>query len=380
MRYQLVATMAAGLESVTTKELKALGIQTRTENGKVYFEGDDKTIALTNVWLRSADRIKIVVGQFKALTFDALFEGVKALPWDHYLPLDAAFPVEGRAVRSQLHSEPDVQAITKKAIVEKMSAVYHRTTRLPETGATYPLEVSILKDIATLTLDTTGSSLFKRGYRIAKGEAPLKENFAAALIMLTNWHPDMPFVDPTTGSGTIAIEAALIGHNIAPGLQRQFTFENFGFFDQPVLQTVKDEAMGQADFDRELDIQASDINGDMIEMAKLNAQQAGLLHSIQFKQLAVKDFSTTKENGVIVANPPYGKRLNDQAMVRQLYAEMGQAFAPLTTWSKYILTSDMGFEKAYGSKATKRRKLYNGTIRTDLFQYWGKPNWHHDRA
>lgn len=380
MRYQLVATMAAGLESVTTKELKALGIQTRTENGKVYFEGDDKTIALTNVWLRSADRIKIVVGQFKALTFDALFEGVKALPWDHYLPLDAAFPVEGRAVRSQLHSEPDVQAITKKAIVEKMSAVYHRTTRLPETGATYPLEVSILKDIATLTLDTTGSSLFKRGYRIAKGEAPLKENFAAALIMLTNWHPDMPFVDPTTGSGTIAIEAALIGHNIAPGLQRQFTFENFGFFDQPVLQTVKDEAMDQADFDRELDIQASDINGDMIEMAKLNAQQAGLLHSIQFKQLAVKDFSTTKENGVIVANPPYGKRLNDQAMVRQLYAEMGQAFAPLTTWSKYILTSDMGFEKAYGSKAIKRRKLYNGTIRTDLFQYWGKPNWHHDRA
>lgn len=380
MRYQLVATMAAGLESVTTKELKALGIQTRTENGKVYFEGDDKTIALTNVWLRSADRIKIVVGQFKALTFDALFEGVKALPWDHYLPLDAAFPVEGRAVRSQLHSEPNVQAITKKAIVEKMSAVYHRTTRLPETGATYPLEVSILKDIATLTLDTTGSSLFKRGYRIAKGEAPLKENFAAALIMLTNWHPDMPFVDPTTGSGTIAIEAALIGHNIAPGLQRQFTFENFGFFDQPVLQTVKDEAMDQADFDRELDIQASDINGDMIDMAKLNAQQAGLLHSIQFKQLAVKDFSTTKENGVIVANPPYGKRLNDQAMVRQLYAEMGQAFAPLTTWSKYILTSDMGFEKAYGSKATKRRKLYNGTIRTDLFQYWGKPNWHHDRA
>jgi len=380
MRYQLVATMAAGLESVTTKELKALGIQTRTENGKVYFEGDDKTIALTNVWLRSADRIKIVVGQFKALTFDALFEGVKALPWDHYLPLDAAFPVEGRAVRSQLHSEPDVQAITKKAIVEKMSAVYHRTTRLPETGATYPLEVSILKDIATLTLDTTGSSLFKRGYRIAKGEAPLKENFAAALIMLTNWYPDMPFVDPTTGSGTIAIEAALIGHNIAPGLQRQFTFENFGFFDQPVLQTVKDEAMDQADFDRELDIQASDINGDMIDMAKLNAQQAGLLHSIQFKQLAVKDFSTTKENGVIVANPPYGKRLNDQAMVRQLYAEMGQAFAPLTTWSKYILTSDMGFEKAYGSKATKRRKLYNGTIRTDLFQYWGKANWHHDRA
>ncbi|BAN74483.1 MULTISPECIES: THUMP domain-containing class I SAM-dependent RNA methyltransferase [Lacticaseibacillus] len=377
MTYQLVATMAAGLEAVTTKELKALGIETRTENGKVYFQGDDQTIALTNVWLRSADRIKIVVGQFKARTFDELFEGVKALPWDQYLPLDAAFPVEGRAVRSQLHSEPDAQAITKKAIVEKMSAVYHRTTRLPETGAKYPLEVSILKDVATLTLDTTGPSLFKRGYRIAKGEAPLKENFAAALVLLTNWHPDMPFVDPTTGSGTIAIEAALIGHHLAPGLQRHFAFENFGFFDQDVLQTTKDQAMDQADFDRELDIQASDINGDMIDMAKLNAQQAGLLHSIQFKQLAVKDFTTTKENGVIVANPPYGQRLSDQAAVRQLYAEMGRAFAPLTTWSKYILTSDMGFEKAYGSKATKRRKLYNGTIRTDLFQYWGKPNWHH---
>ena len=379
MNYQLVATMAAGLESVTTKELKALGIQTRTENGKVYFEGNDQTIALTNVWLRSADRIKIVIGQFKARTFDDLFEGVKALPWDNFLPLDAAFPVAGRAVRSQLHSEPDVQAITKKAIVEKMSAVYHRTTRLPETGATYPLEVSILKDVATLTLDTTGPSLFKRGYRIAKGEAPLKENFAAALVLLTNWHPDMPFVDPTTGSGTIAIEAALIGHHLAPGLQRHFAFEDFGFFDQSVLQTTKDQAMDAADFDRELDIQASDINGDMIDMAKLNAQQAGLLHSIRFKQLAVKDFSTTKENGVIFANPPYGKRLSDQAMVRQLYKEMGQAFAPLTTWSKYILTSDMGFEKAYGSQATKRRKLYNGTIRTDLFQYWGKPNWHHNK-
>ena len=189
----------------------------------------------------------------------------------------------------------------------------------------------------------------------------------------------MPFVDPTTGSGTIAIEAALIGHHLAPGLQRHFAFEDFGFFDQSVLQTTKDQAMDAADFDRELDIQASDINGDMIDMAMLNAQQAGLLHSISFKQLAVKDFSTTKENGVIVANPPYGKRLSDQAMVRQLYKEMGQAFAPLTTWSKYILTSDMGFEKAYGSQATKRRKLYNGTIRTDLFQYWGKPNWHHNK-
>lgn len=370
MTYQLMATMAAGLEALTAKELQHLGYETRTEDGKVFFSGDDTAIAKANVWLRSADRIKIIVGEFKATTFDALFEQVKALPWDNYLPLDAAFPVAGRSVRSTLHSEPDVQAITKKAIVNKLAEIYHRHGRLPETGATYPLEVSIRKDVATLTIDTTGPSLFKRGYRIAKGEAPLKENFAAALVMLTNWRPDLPFYDPTTGSGTIAIEAALIGHNIAPGMQRHFAFEDFAFMDQKVLPQVKDEAMDAADFDRKLDILGADINQQMVDIAKVNAQQAGLLQSITFKQLAVKDFTTDKPRGVIVSNPPYGKRMSDTSAVRDLYREMGEVYRPLTGWSKYILTSDLAFEKIYGEKATKRRKLYNGTLRTDYFQFW----------
>ncbi|KRM72667.1 THUMP domain-containing class I SAM-dependent RNA methyltransferase [Lacticaseibacillus brantae] len=372
MKYQLVATMAAGLEAVTAKELQQLGYTTQTENGKVYFEGDEHDIARANVWLRSADRIKLILGQFKVLTFDDLFEAVKALPWDNFLPLDAAFPVAGRAVRSKLHSEPDVQAITKKAIVEKLSSVYHRRGRLPETGSVYPIEVSILKDIATLSIDTTGPSLFKRGYRVEKGEAPLKENFAAALVLLTNWHPDLPFYDPTTGSGTIAIEAAMIGHNLAPGLHRNFSFEQFSFMPETVLQTVKDEALADADLDIELDIMGADINQEMIEIARLNAKQAGLLHSIQFKQLAVKDYQPTSERGVIVANPPYGKRMSDIQAARKLYAEMGSVYRQMPGWSKYILTSDLQFEQSYGQKATKRRKLYNGTIQTDLFQFWAK--------
>lgn len=372
MQYQLVAHMAAGLEALVARELQDLGYQTRNENGKVFFEGDETAIAKANVWLRTADRVKIVLGQFKVTTFDELFEGVKALPWDHYLPMDAAFPVAGRSVRSILHSEPDVQAITKKAIVNKLAEVYHRRGRLPETGATYPLEVSILKDVATLTIDTTGSSLFKRGYRVAKGDAPLKENFAAALVMLTNWHPDMPFVDPTTGSGTLPIEAALIGHNIAPGMLRHFAFESFRFMDPKVLQAVKDEAMDQADWDIKLDIQGYDINQEMIAIAQENAKQAGLLNDITFKQLAAKDFKTDKPRGVIVANPPYGKRLGELDAARKLYREMGQTYAALPGWSKYILTADLGFEKVYGSKATKRRKLYNGALRTDYYQYWAQ--------
>lgn len=371
MKYQLVATMAAGFESVTARELQDMGYKTRTENGKVYFEGDERDIAYTNVWLRSADRIKIILAQFKALTFDDLFEGVRALPWADYLPLDAQFPVAGRAVRSKLHSEPDVQAITKKAIVDSLSATYHRHSRLPETGDKYPLEVSILKDIATITIDSTGSSLFKRGYRVAKGPAPLKENFAAALVMLTNWHPNMPFYDPTTGSGTIAIEAALIGRNIAPGIKRDFAFSNFHFMKPSILEDVRSEADSLIN-DNELTIIGGDINQEMIEIANVNAQNAGVLHDIRFRQIAVKDFHTDLEDGVIIANPPYGKRMNDVEAARRVATEMGDVYRTMPTWSKYILTGDLEFERFYGQKATKRRKLYNGAIRTDLFQYWGK--------
>ena len=371
MKFHLVATMAAGLEAVTARELKDMGYHTQTENGRVYFDGDERDIVRTNVWLRSADRVKIVLAKFKALSFEDLFQNVKAIPWADYMPLDAEFPVAGRAVRSKLHSEPDVQAVTKKAIVESMSETYHRRSRLPETGDKYPLEISIHNDIAMMTMDTTGDSLFKRGYRVAAGPAPMKENFAAALVMLTNWRPNMPFYDPTTGSGTIAIEAALYGNNMAPGIQRDFAFEGFDFIPDNLLDDVRAEAETLAK-DEDLDILGGDINQDMIEIANVNAKAAGVLHPVRFKQLAVKDFKTDEPRGVIVANPPYGKRMADEDIARNLAREMGQVYGQLPGWSKYILSGDLEFERFYGSKATKRRKLYNGAMRTDLFQYWGR--------
>lgn len=371
-KYNLIATAAAGIEAIVGNELRHLGYEVQVENGRVRFQGTIEDVLETNLWLRTANRVKIVVGEFYARSFEELFEQTKALPWDEFLPLDANFPVAGKSQKSTLHNVPSVQAIVKKAIVTKLSQVYHRTTRLPETGAVYPLEVAINKDRVLLTLDTSGSSLFKRGYRVAKGGAPLKENMAAALVLLAHWYPEKPFVDPVCGSGTLPIEAALIGHNIAPGFNRDFACESFAWVDPKLAQMVRDKADSQANYDIELDIWGYDIDGKMIEIAKQNALEAGLAASVNFKQMALKDFKTTKEYGVIVANPPYGERLSDQASVRQLYKQMGQVYQPLTTWSKYILTSDLEFETYYGQKASKRRKLYNGSLRTDLFQYWGK--------
>lgn len=372
--FKLVATAASGLEALVGKELRDLGITCEVENGKALFEGTMETIATANLWLRTADRVKIIVGEFDAFSFDELFEKVKALPWEDYLPMDAEFPVAGKSIKSKLYSTPDCQSITKKAIVNRLREVYHRPATVPlaETGAFFQLEVALLKDHVTVTIDTTGPSLFKRGYRIEKGGAPLKENMAAALVTLTNWRKDRPFYDPVCGSGTICIEAALIGHNIAPGFNREFVCETWDWFDSEVFEKVRTEADEKADYDIELDITGTDINGRMIEIAKANAEEIGLGNSIKFKQLALKDFTTDKEYGVMVANPPYGERLGEEESVRQLYKEMGEVFRPLKTWSKYILTSDLTFEQFYGAKATKKRKLYNGALRTDLFQYWGE--------
>ncbi len=372
-QYQLIATAASGIEALVGKELRRLGYDTRVENGRVRFEGNMADVLTTNIWLRTADRIKIVMGEFDAKTFDELFEQTKRLPWDELLPLDANFPVEGKSHRSQLHNVPTVQAITKKAIAEKMMAVYHRRTNLPETGNLYPLEVAINKDHVLLTLDTTGESLFKRGYRRDKGGAPLKENMAAALVLLAHWFPDNPFVDPVCGSGTIPIEAALIGHNIAPGVNRSFVCEQWtNLVPEGLPDDIRDQADSKADYDVELEIHGYDIDQNMIEIAQRNSQAAGLTHDITFKQLAVKDWHTDQINGVIVANPPYGERLGDKETVHELYRQMGELYRPMTTWSKYILTADLEFERYYGAPATKRRKLYNGALRTDLFQYWGK--------
>lgn len=372
MNFKLIATCAAGIESIVGNELKHLGYKVNVENGRVRFDGDVADIAKTNLWLRTVDRIKIVVGEFTAKTFEELFQGVEGLNWEDFLPLDAEFPVAGKSQKSTLHNVPSVQAITKKAIVTKMSTVYHRRTKLPETGALYPIEVAINKDKVLITLDTTGSSLFKRGYRVNKGGAPLKENMAAALVLLARWYPEMPFVDPVCGSGTIPIEAALIGCNIAPGLKRNFAFENWDWVDKDIIKQAREQAQAAIKKDIDLDISGYDIDGSMIEIAKENAVQAGVQDIVNFKQMAVKDFKTDKINGVIVANPPYGERLSDKEHVHQLYQQMGKLYQPLTSWSKYILTSDLQFEQFYGTKATKRRKLYNGSLRTDFFQYWGK--------
>lgn len=368
---KLIATMSSGFESVTKHELQNLGYDVSTENGKVYFEGDYEDIAKANLWLRSADRIKIVIDTFEARSFEELFDKVNAIDWDYWLPLNAAFPIKARTVKSKLHSERDIQAITKKAIVNKMSDVYKRRGRLPESGATFQIETRIHKDVVEITLDTTGDSLYKPGYRTEHGAAPMKENFAAALIMLTNWHADMPFVDPTTGSGTIAIEAALLAKNVAPGILRHFSFENFDWFDPKILEQEKGAAK-EVQTAPELNIFASDIDGSMIDIAKLNAHDAGVLHDITFKQIAVKDLKIEGEDGVIISNPPYGQRMSDMEGVHLLYEQMGDLFKTLPSWSKYIVTSDLEFEQYYGKKATKKRKLYNGSLRTDYYQYWAE--------
>lgn len=373
--FNLVATAAAGLEAVVGREIRDLGIDCQVENGKVRFQGDVRTIATTNLWLRAADRIKIVVGEFPARTFEELFQGVYKLNWENYLPLGAKFPIsKAKCVKSKLHNEPSVQAISKKAVVKKLQKVYHRPEGIPlqESGAEFRIEVSILKDKATVMIDTTGASLFKRGYRVEKGGAPIKENMAAAIIELSNWYPDKPFIDPTCGSGTFCIEAAMIGMNIAPGFNRDFAFEEWSWVDDDLVQQVRDEAEEKANYDIELDISGFDIDGRMIDIAKKNAEEAGLADVIKLKQMRLQDLKTDKINGVIVSNPPYGERLLDDKAVDILYNEMGQTFAPLKTWSKFILTSDEQFERNYGSQADKKRKLYNGTLRVDLYQFYGE--------
>lgn len=373
--FNLVATAAAGLEAVVGREIRDLGIDCQVENGKVRFQGNVRTIITTNLWLRAADRVKIVVGEFPARTFEELFQGVYKLDWENYLPLSAKFPIsKAKCVKSKLHNEPSVQAISKKAVVKKLQKVYHRPDGVPlqENGAEFRIEVSILKDKATVMIDTTGASLFKRGYRVEKGGAPIKENMAAAIIELSNWYPDKPFIDPTCGSGTFCIEAAMIGMNIAPGFNRDFAFEEWNWVDADLVQKVRDEAEEKANYDIELDISGFDIDGRMIEIAKKNAEEAGLGDVIKLKQMRLQDLKTDKINGVIISNPPYGERLLDDKAVDILYNEMGQTFAPLKTWSKFILTSDEQFERKYGTQADKKRKLYNGTLRVDLYQFYGE--------
>lgn len=373
-KYKLYATMGAGFESVVAKELQHLGYKTKTENGRVFFEGSQADIVKTNLWLRSADRVKILLKEFKALDFDTLYNETYSYDWAQLLPVDAKFPVRGRSVQSKLHSEPDVQSIVKKAIVDKMVDQYHRRGFLPESGSEYPLDIHLYKNTARISLDTTGPSLFKRGYRTEHGGAPLKENFAAGLLLLTPYNGTHALIDPMTGSGTIAIEAALIAKNIAPGIKRQFAYDYFDWFDPKLHQTAITAAKSQIKQSSEVPILANDIDQSILEVAKLNAHNAGVLQDIRFKQVAVKDFKTDLKNGIIIANPPYGKRLKDREAAEKLYRQMGQVFKPLTSFSQYYLTADRNFEQCYGKRATKKRKLFNGNLRVDFYQYWANKN------
>jgi putative N6-adenine-specific DNA methylase len=371
-QFDIIAKSAMGLESIVAKEVRDLGYDCQVENGKITYKGDQSAIARSNLWLRSADRVKIKVAEFKAYSFDELFEKTKALNWEDYLSADVEFPVSGKSVKSQLYSVPDCQAIVKKAIVDRLKSKYKQVSWFAETGPLFKIEVSILKDVVTLTMDTSGAGLHKRGYRTGQGEAPLKETLAAALIMLTNWKPDMPFIDPFCGSGTIPIEAALIGQNIAPGFNREFVSETWSWMDSKVWDEARVEAEDLADYDQYLDITGCDIDHRMVEISKANSFEAGLGDLVEFKQMQVRDISTRKEYGVIVGNPPYGERLGEKKAVEQMYREMGQAFKKLDTWSVYMITSNPDFEQHYGKPATKKRKLFNGFIRADLYQYWGK--------
>jgi len=373
-KVNLIATAAMGLESVVANEVKALGYEDVTvENGRVRYQTDVSGIPRSNLWLRTADRVRLVVGEFEATTFDELFEQTKALPWESYIPEDGAVPVIGKSVKSTLYSVPDCQSIVKKAIVERMRKMYGlASSKIEETGPMYRVEIALHKDKALLTIDTSGSGLHKRGYRTGQGEAPLKETLAAALVQLTNWKPEFPFVDPFCGSGTIPIEAALIGQNIAPGFNREFVSEEWDMIPYNLWEDAFNEAEEAANYDQPLDITGLDVDGRLIQIAKDNAMEAGLGELISWKQMQVKDFRPQSANGYIVGNPPYGERMGEKEQVEQMYRDFGGIMKDFPTWSVYIITSHPNFEKLYGKEATKKRKLFNGFIKTDYFQYFGE--------
>ena len=368
--FNLIATAPFGLEAVVKREVVNLGIDTVTaHNGYVEYEGDALLLAQSNLWLRSADRVLIKMGEFRAETFDELFEGTKALPWGELLPANAAFPVEGRSVKSTLSSVPACQRIVKKAIVESLRDA-HGVLELPEDGPLYSIEVSIQSDTAILTIDSSGLGLNKRGYRSINARAPIKETLAAALVQLSRWLPHRPFADPLCGSGTIAIEAAMIGQNMAPGLQRGFAAEQWAWIPERTWADARSHAKSLI---RPLEqpVLASDIDEGVVQLARENARKAGVSDSIVFNTRDIRQFRPEEPYGCIVTNPPYGERLGTEDEVEALYRTMGRVKKGMETWSWFVITSHPQFEKLFGNKADKKRKLYNGRIQTNLYQYLG---------
>lgn len=370
-KIELIATAAFGLEAVVAREVKNLGYEdVKVENGRVTFTADEMAICRSNLWLRTADRVLLKIGEFKATTFDELFEKTKALPWSEWIPEDGIFPVEGKSINSQLASVPDCQAIVKKAVVESLKEKYN-TSWFKEERGQYTIEVALLKDVATLTIDTSGAGLHKRGYRTLSNKAPLKETLAAALIQLSFWNPDRVLIDPMCGSGTIPIEAALIGKNIAPGMNRSFSAEEWDAIPKELWREARKETHDLADYDRPVRIYGSDVDGEVLSLARYHIKEMFLEEDVHIQKLDVKDLASRFQYGCIVCNPPYGERLGEKREVEKLYRTMGKVFSQLDTWSYYIITSHPDFEEHFGKKADKKRKLYNGRIQCNYYQYYG---------
>ena len=363
---ELIATATFGLEAVVARELKSLGYDPKIiQAGRILFEGDESAVCRANLWLRAADRVLVRMDTFEARDFGELFDRTYALPWEKWIPADATFPVTGRSIKSQLSSVPACQKIVKKAIVEKLKAAYG-IDWFAETGPKYSIEVALLEDQATLTIDTTGPGLHKRGYRPLTGRAPLKETLAAALIMLSFWRPDRPLIDPFCGTGTIPIEAALIGRNMAPGLSRTFAAEQWPRVPTSVWETARQQARDVALPDIPVRILGTDLDDQALRLARFHAEKAGVAEQIHLQNRAFSDLTSKRSYGCVICNPPYGERMGEQAEVAAIYRAMPDVFRRLKTWSFYILTAYPEFEGVVGQSADRRRKLYNGRDRVYL--------------
>ena len=370
---ELVAPCHFGMEAVLKREILDLGYEiSQVEDGRVTFLGDLEAVAYANVFLRTTERILIKVGKIHAETFDELFEGTKALPWEDYIPEDGKFWVaKANSIKSKLFSPSDIQSIMKKAMVERLKTVYHRE-RFEETGAEYPIRVSILKDEVLIGLDTSGVSLHKRGYRQMTAPAPITETLASALILFTPWKKDRILVDPFCGSGTFPIEAAMLAANMAPGMKRHFLAEKWeNLIPIRHFEDAREEAADLVDLSVETDIQGYDIDGEIIKAARANARMAGVEQLIHFQQRPVSELSHPKKYGFVITNPPYGERLEEKKNLPAFYKEMGDAFRRLDSWSEYVITAYEDAEKYIGRKADKNRKIYNGMMKTYFYQFLG---------
>ena len=372
-RTELIAPCHFGLEAVLKKEITDLGYEIiQVEDGRITFGGEEDAVSRANVFLRTAERVLLKVGKIRAVTFEELFDKVKDLPWEAYIPSDGRFWVaKASSVKSRLFSPSDIQSIVKKAIVERLKTVYH-VEWFPETGAEYPIRVSFMKDEATICLDTTGLSLHKRGYRTMVSKAPIKETLAAALILLTPWKKDRILVDPFCGSGTFPIEAAMIAADMAPGMNRSFTAENWtNILGRKYWYQAVDEANDRMDPKVETDIQGYDMDAEIIKAARQNAAAAGVDHLIHFQPRPVSALSHPKKYGFLISNPPYGERLEAKEHLPELYREIGARFQSLDSWSMYLITGYEDAEKYIGRKADKNRKIYNGMLKTYYYQFLG---------